>query len=88
MARGGPAALPVLGGLVRRHPGRSQEIKLEIAGSSEDSIEGAVSDALAEASTVLPGLKRVETTALEADIDDGQVSRWHVKLKAVLDRRA
>jgi flavin-binding protein dodecin len=65
----------------------SQEIKLEIAGSSEESIEGAVSDALVEASTVLPGLKRVELTALEAEIAGGEVGRWHVKLKAVLDKR-
>ncbi len=52
-----------------------------------DSIEGAVADALGEASTVLPGLKRVEVAALEADIADGEVARWHVKLKAVLGKR-
>lgn len=65
----------------------SQEIKLEIEGSSEESIEGAVSDALAEAATVLPGLKRVVVASLEADVAAGEVSRWHVKLKAVLDKR-
>ncbi len=65
----------------------SQEIKLEIDGSSEESIEGAVSDALAEAATVLPGLKRVVVSSLEADVTGGEVSRWHVKLKAVLDKR-
>jgi flavin-binding protein dodecin len=65
----------------------SQEVKLEIAGSSEASIEDAVADALREAGTVLPGLKRVEVGGLEADISDGAVSRWHVKLKAVLDKR-
>jgi flavin-binding protein dodecin len=64
----------------------SQEIKLEIEGSSEESIEGAVSDALREAATVLPGLKRVQIATLEADITGGAVSRWHVKLKAVLDK--
>ena len=65
----------------------SQEVKLEIEGSSEDSLEGAVVDALQEAATVLPGLKRVKLAALEADVADGDVARWHVKLKAVLDRR-
>jgi flavin-binding protein dodecin len=65
----------------------SQEIKLEIEGSSEESIEGAVSDALREAATVLPGLKRVVVSSLEADISQGTVTRWHVKLKAVLDKR-
>ena len=65
----------------------SQEIKLEIEGSSEESIEGAVSDALKEAGTVLPGLKRIEVAALEADVAGGGVSRWHVKLKAILDKR-
>jgi flavin-binding protein dodecin len=65
----------------------SQEIKLEIEGSSEESIEGAVSDALREAATVLPGLKRVVVSSLEADISQGAVTRWHVKLKAVLDKR-
>lgn len=59
----------------------------EIEGSSDESIEGAVSDALAEAATVLPGLKRVVVASLEGDVADGEVSRWHVKLKAVLDKR-
>lgn len=65
----------------------SQEVKLEIEGSSAESIEGAVADALQEAATVLPGLKRVQIASLEADVADGDVSRWYVKLKAVLDRR-
>jgi len=65
----------------------SQEIKLEIEGRSDESIEGAVADALREATTVLPGLTRIEIAALEADVADGGVSRWHVKLRAVLDRR-
>jgi flavin-binding protein dodecin len=65
----------------------SQEIKLEIEGSSEESVEGAVTDALGEAATVLPGLKRVVVSSLEADISEGKVARWHVKLKAVLDKR-
>jgi flavin-binding protein dodecin len=65
----------------------SQEIELEIGGSSEESIEGAVRDALREAATVLPGLQRVEVATLEADISEGEVSRWHVKLKAVLKKR-
>ncbi len=64
----------------------SQEVKLEIEGSSADSIEGAVADALQEAATVLPGLKRVQVATLEADVSGGEVARWHVKLKAVLDR--
>lgn len=65
----------------------SQEIKLEIEGSSGESIEDAVSDALKEAGTVLPGLKRIEVSALQADVAGGEVSRWHVKLKAILDKR-
>ena len=65
----------------------SQEIKLEIEGSSDESIEGAVSDALKEAATVLPGLKRLQIASLEADITEGRVATWHVKLKAVLDKR-
>lgn len=65
----------------------SQEIKLEIEGSSAASIEDAVSDALKEAAAVLPGLKRVRIGALEADVAEGEVTHWHVKLKAVLDKR-
>lgn len=65
----------------------SQEIKLEVKGSSEDSIEGAVSDALKEVATVLPGLKRVQIASMEADVADGRVAAWHVTLKAVLDKR-
>lgn len=64
----------------------SQEIKLEIEGSSPDSIEDAVSDALQEATTVLPGLTRIEIARLEADVESGKISAWHVKLRAVLDR--
>ena len=65
----------------------SQETRLEIVGSSEASIEGAVHDALQEAMTVLPGLERVEIKSLEADVSDGGVTRWHVKLRAVLEKR-
>ncbi len=32
-------------------------------------------------------MKRVEIVGLEADVANGAVSRWHVKLKAVLDKR-
>jgi flavin-binding protein dodecin len=64
----------------------SQEIKLEIEGSSEESIEAAVTDALREATTVLPGLKRIEISGLQADVSNGGVGAWHVKLRAVLDR--
>ncbi len=65
----------------------SQEIELEIKGSSEESIEGAVRDGLREAATVLPGLQRIEVATLGADISEGEVARWHVKLKAVLEKR-
>ena len=65
----------------------SQETRLQISGSSADSIEGAVSDALAEAETMLPGLQRVEIAHLEADVSGGDVTRWYVTLKAILEKR-
>ncbi len=65
----------------------SQEIKLEMEGTSEDSIEAAITEALVEAKTVLPGLKRVVVSSIEAEVVGGEVSNWHVKLRAVLEKR-
>ena len=66
----------------------SREVKLELEGSSDVSIEEAVADALKEAVTVLPQLRHVEITSLRAEIVGGVVASWSVKLKTILDRSA
>ncbi len=66
----------------------SQEIKLELEGTSETSIEDAVGDALEEALTVLPNLRQVEVTSLRGEIADGRVTQWRVKLRTILDKGA
>ncbi len=64
----------------------SQEIKLTLDGSSERSFEDAVADALRQACAALPELEQVEIAGMRVDIDEGVVGRWHVSLRAVLDR--
>jgi flavin-binding protein dodecin len=63
----------------------SQEVKLELQGSSETSLEDAVEASLAETRTVLPGLKEIEVTRVRAEVGESGVSRWHVTVRAVLD---
>jgi len=64
----------------------SQEIKLTLDGSSTESLGLAVTDAIREACAALPELKTVDVDRIRVDIDEGSVERWHVSLRAVLDR--
>lgn len=64
----------------------SQEIKLTLDGSSTESLGLAVANAIHEACAALPELKTVDVDRIRVDIDDGNVKRWHVSLRAVLDR--
>lgn len=64
----------------------SQELKLKLEGTSETSLEAAVGDAIVAASDVLPGLKQVEITTIRADVANGGIARWHVALRARLDK--
>lgn len=64
----------------------SQEVKLELRGTSESSLEDAVRSSLVEARTVLPGLKEIEVKTIRAEVGESGVRRWNVTVGAVLDR--
>ncbi|MDT8437030.1 MAG: dodecin domain-containing protein [Gemmatimonadota bacterium] len=69
------------GALVAPH-----EAAVELRGSSVESIEGAVRDAIARAGDLLPDIERVEIVATEARIAAGEVDGWDVTLRAILPR--
>ena len=64
----------------------ARELAIELEGSSPESIEAAVSDALAQAASVLPDIEEVEITRQSARLDAGEVRSWHVTLRGQLRR--
>ncbi len=64
----------------------SRESVIELAGSSNESIEAAVHDALAQAASVLPDIDEVEVTKLTARLEEGRVGSWHVAVRGALRR--
>lgn len=64
----------------------SQELKLKLEGTSEVSLEAAVENALVAAADVLPGLNQVEITAIHADVSNGAIARWHVAVRARIEK--
>jgi hypothetical protein len=60
--------------------------RLELAGSSEKSLEDAVRAALEEAARALPDLRWAEVREIRTDLAHGRIARWHVKLRAGLDQ--
>ena len=64
----------------------ARESSVELEGSSGESIEEAVGDALAQAATLLPDIEEVEITKLTVRLDDGQPKTWHVKVRGTLPR--
>lgn len=54
---------------------------VEIAGSSPDSIEGAISNAVAKASASLRELRWFEVVETRGHIEGGKVGHYQVKLK-------
>lgn len=54
---------------------------IEVAGSSTDSIEGAIQNAIARASETVEQLRWFEVTDTRGHIESGQVAHYQVTLK-------
>ena len=55
--------------------------KIELVGSSPDSIEDAVKNALAKASRSLRNLRWFEVLETRGHIEDGKIGHWQVTIK-------
>lgn len=55
--------------------------KIEIVGSSPESIEAAVRNAVRKASKTLHNLRWFEVTEIRGHIDEGEVQHWQVGVK-------
>jgi flavin-binding protein dodecin len=62
--------------------GRMVEKTIELTGASSTSIEDAVSLAVARAAVTISGIYHVQLTDVSAQVEDGMVARWKVKIKA------
>lgn len=54
---------------------------IELAGSSETSLEDAIEGAVAKASESVRNLRWFEVNEMRGQIEDGQVAYWQVVLK-------
>jgi flavin-binding protein dodecin len=55
--------------------------KVELVGSSPNSIEEAVQNAVAKASQSLRGLRWFEVVETRGQIEDGRIAHWQVTVK-------
>ena len=55
--------------------------KIELVGSSAESIEDAVKNALAKASKSLRNLRWFEVIETRGHIEDGKIGHWQVTIK-------
>jgi hypothetical protein len=55
--------------------------KIELVGSSPNSIEEAVQNAVAKASQSLRNLRWFEVVETRGQIDDGRIAHWQVTIK-------
>lgn len=55
--------------------------KVELVGSSPNSIEEAVQNAIAKASQSLRGLRWFEVVETRGQIEDGRIAHWQVTVK-------
>jgi flavin-binding protein dodecin len=53
----------------------------EVVGTSPDSIETAVSNALAKAKTTVRNMRWLEVTQIRGHIEDGSLAHWQVMLR-------
>jgi len=61
----------------------SRDVSFELSGSADDSLQSAVESTLDEAARAVSGLNWVEVSQIGADVGSrGEVTRWHVKLRA------
>lgn len=63
----------------------SHEAPLQLVGTSEHSIEGAVNEALQQACRAVPRLRWVELSKIRGQVVDGRVGGWQVELKTWLE---
>jgi hypothetical protein len=65
------------------------EKTIELTGTSANSIEDAVSLAVARAAVTIQGIRRADVVDVSANVENGAVTGWRVKVKvtfAVQDR--
>jgi flavin-binding protein dodecin len=55
--------------------------KIELVGSSPDSIEDAVKNALSKASRSLRNLRWFEVVETRGHVEDGKIGHWQVTIK-------
>lgn len=55
--------------------------KIELVGSSPESIEDAVKNAIAKASVTVRNLRWFEVTETRGHIEEGRVAHWQVTVK-------
>ena len=55
--------------------------KIELVGSSPDSIEDAVKNALAKASSSLRNIRWFEVVETRGHVEDGKIGHWQVTIK-------
>jgi hypothetical protein len=55
--------------------------KVELTGTSKNSIEEAVQNAIHRSSETLKSMRWFEVTEIRGDIDEGSVNHWQVSLK-------
>ena len=55
--------------------------KIELVGSSPNTIEEAVQNALAKASTTEKNLRWLEVVETRAHLDEGKIAHWQVTVK-------
>lgn len=61
-----------------------QQRTLELSGTSSESLEGAVRQALEEACRALPELQRFAVTEIQGEIQGGGIAAWRVRVQARL----
>jgi flavin-binding protein dodecin len=65
------------------------EKSIELTGASANSIEDAVSIALARAAVTIDSIRQVHVEDISATVEDGAVAHWRVRIRitfAVQDR--
>ena len=55
--------------------------KIEITGTSEESTEQAIENAVAKASNTVEDMRWFEVVETRGTIEDGQVTEWQVTIK-------
>ena len=55
--------------------------KIEITGTSDQSMEAAIENAVAKASKTVDDMRWFEVTETRGSIEDGKVAEWQVGLK-------